>query len=74
MKGNLFEVTSAGETVWRYLCPVTSAPLAQGASAPTDAARPDQFMNAVFRVQRYAPTYAGLKGRDLTPRGPIETY
>jgi hypothetical protein len=31
-------------------------------------------MNAVFRVQRYAPTYAGLKGRDLTPRGPIETY
>lgn len=74
VKGNLFEVTSAGETVWRYLCPVTSAPLAQGASIPVDAARPDQFMNAVFRVYRYAPTYAGLVGRDLTSRGTIETY
>jgi formylglycine-generating enzyme required for sulfatase activity len=74
VKGNLFEVTSAGEMVWRYLCPVTSTPLAQGASVPTDAVRPDQYMNAVFRVQRYAPNYAGLNGRDLTSRGPIETY
>lgn len=74
VKGNLFEVTSAGEMVWRYLCPVTSTSLAQGAMIPTDAARPDQFMNAVFRVYRYAPTYAGLVGRDLTSRGTIETY
>jgi hypothetical protein len=74
VKGNLFEVTTTGEIVWRYLCPVTSTALAQGASIPVDAVRPDQYMNAVFRVQRYSPTYAGLKGRDLTPRGAIETY
>ena len=29
-------------------------------------------MNAVFRVYRYAPDYAGLLGRDLTPQGTIE--
>ena len=32
-----------------------------------DPARTDQFMNAVFRVTRYATNYAGLIGRDLTP-------
>ncbi len=74
IKGNLFEVTSAGEIVWRYVCPVTTAPLAQGTAIPADSGRPDQFMNAVFRVTRYAPTFAGLAGRDLTPLGTIETY
>ena len=28
--------------------------------------------NAVFKVPRYAPDYAGLAGRDLTPKGVIE--
>ena len=74
IKGNLFEVTSAGETVWRYVCPVTTTPLAQGSSVPADSGRSDQFMNAVFRVDRYAPTFPGLLGRDLTPISPIETY
>ena len=31
-------------------------------------------MNAVFRVTRYAPDFPGLVGRDLTPKGTIETY
>ncbi len=31
-------------------------------------------MNAVFRVNRYPTNYAGLAGKDLTPRGTIETY
>lgn len=74
IKGNLFEVTSAGETVWRYVCPVTTTPLAQGSTIPADSGRPDQFMNAVFRVTRYAPDFAGLVGRDLAPQGTIETY
>jgi hypothetical protein len=73
IKGNLFEVTSAGLTVWRYLCPVTDAgPMTQGASIPVDPARSDQFMNAVFRVDRYATNYPGLVGRDLPPQGTIE--
>jgi formylglycine-generating enzyme required for sulfatase activity len=74
VKGNLFEVTSAGEMVWRYVNPVTTTPLTQGAAIPLDANRSDQYMNAVFRVQRYAPDYPGLAGRTLTPLGTIEKY
>jgi len=72
IKGNLFEVTSAGETVWRYVNPVTTTPLAQGSTVPTDPNRSDQYMNAVFRVTRYGSDYAGLQGKDLSPIGVIE--
>ncbi len=74
IKGKLFEVTPAGQTVWQYNCPVAASVLAQGAVPPTDAARTDQFMNAVFRVYRYPTNYPGLQGKDLTPRGSVETY
>ena len=74
VKGNLFEVTSAGRIVWQYVCPVTTTTLAQGAAIPLDPARSNQYMNAVFRVTRYAPDFAGLVGKDLTPIGTIETY
>jgi formylglycine-generating enzyme required for sulfatase activity len=72
--GRLFEVTSTGETVWQYVCPVTTSPLAQGSAIPPDPGKAGQYMNAVFRVVRYAPDFAGLKDKDLTPQGPIETY
>ena len=72
VKGNLFEVTVAGQTVWHYICPVSSTIMTQGDSIPVDPARTDQFMNAVFRVNRYATNYAGLFGRDLTAQGTIE--
>ena len=73
VKGNLFEVTTAGQMVWRYVCPVTdSGPLTQGDVIPGDGVRADQYMNAVFRVYRYAPDYAGLLGRDLTAQGTVE--
>ena len=74
IKGNLFEVTTAGQIVWRYICPVTSEILSQGSTVPIDPARPDQLLNAVFRVYRYPTNYVGLAGKDLTPRGTIETY
>ncbi|MEI6647319.1 MAG: DUF1566 domain-containing protein, partial [bacterium] len=74
IKGNLFEVTTAGQIVWRYICPVTSEILSQGSTVPSDPARPDQLMNAVFRVYRYPTNYVGLAGKDLTPHGTIETY
>jgi formylglycine-generating enzyme required for sulfatase activity len=72
--GDLFEVTTAGQMVWRYICPETTTILSQGSTVPSDPARPDQLMNAVFRVNRYATNYVGLLGKDLTPRGTIETY
>jgi hypothetical protein len=74
VKGNLFEVTAAGEVVWQYVNPVTTAPLAQGSAIPADPGKADQLANAVFRVTRYGTDFPGLQGRDLTPIGPIETY
>jgi formylglycine-generating enzyme required for sulfatase activity len=74
VNGNLFEVTSAGQTVWQYICPETTAPLAQGSAIPLDSGHAGQYMNAVFRVMRYPTNYPGLAGKDLTPRGTIETY
>lgn len=74
VNGVLFEVTSAGEVVRQYVSPVTTTPLAQGAAILADANRAGQYMNAVFRVVRYAPDYPGLAGRTLTPIGTIETY
>jgi sugar lactone lactonase YvrE/formylglycine-generating enzyme required for sulfatase activity len=74
VKGNIFEVTPAGQIVWRYVCPVTTTVLTQGDTIPQDPGHAGQYMNAVFRVVRYAPDYPGLSGRDLTPVGPIEKY
>jgi formylglycine-generating enzyme required for sulfatase activity len=72
-KGILFEVTTAGETVWQYINPVTTTAQAQGSTIAADANKVGQFMNAVFRVVRYGVGYPGLVGRDLTPKGTIET-
>jgi hypothetical protein len=69
--GNLFEVTPAGETVWQYVNPmVRGGILAQGENPGKDMR--GHLWNAVFKVHRYAPDYAGLKGRDLAPKGVIE--
>jgi hypothetical protein len=69
--GHLFEVTPAGETVWQYVNPVVRGGiLAQGETPGKDVR--GHFFNAVFKVHRYAPGYAGLKGRDLSPKGVIE--
>ena len=63
-QGTLFEVTPEGETVWRYVSPVTrGGPLTQG--------QPPE-RNFVFRAYRYAPDFPGLAGQDLTPGQPIE--
>lgn len=73
--GTFLEVTASGEVVWKYINPVVgTGPLAQYATIPDDPARAGEKMNGVFRVTRYATTYAGLAGRDLTPLGTVETY
>jgi hypothetical protein len=73
--GIFVEATSAGETVWKYVDPVTNhGSLTQGDSIPQDPTHPGEYMNMVFRVQRYSPTYQGLIGRDLTPGDFIELY
>jgi hypothetical protein len=69
--GHFFELTPQGEIVWDYVNPVVDqAILAQGESPEIDPR--GHPMNAIFKIHRYAPDYAGLAGRDLTPGDPIE--
>lgn len=71
--GRIFEITSEGEKIWEYINPVTNqGPLAQGDSLPPFANAPWRKLNAIFRAYRYAGDYAGLQGRDLSPKGVIE--
>ena len=73
--GTFTEVTPAGETCWKYICPVDDqGPMYQGDSIPHDSTHPDETLNSVFRVYRYPTTYAGFAGRDLTPGPYIELY
>jgi hypothetical protein len=74
ISGDIFEVTPAGQIVWRYVNPVTTEVLNQGDTIPVDPARPDQLLNAVFRAQKYPTSYAAFAGRSLTPSGTVERY
>ena len=74
--GSIFQVTPDGQTVWRYVNPITSigvptqyksSTLHQGENSPTDG-------NTVYRAPWYPPDHPALKGMDLTPKGPIEHY
>ena len=70
--GNFFEVTVAKDMVWQYINPVVaSGPMTQGDPIPSGQQGQE---NTVFRSPRYAPDYAGLAGKDLTPGAPIEKY
>jgi hypothetical protein len=71
--GTLFEVTSAGVTVWRYVNPVVrTGPLGKSDAIPPDDNKAGQFLNEVFKAFRYGPAFPGLLGRDLTPGLVIE--
>jgi len=73
--GDFTEVTNSGNLVWRYICPVDdNGPMNQGDTIPTNPVRPDETMNSVFRIYRYAPDYPAFTGRDLTPGDFIEKY
>ena len=65
-QGRIFEVTRAGATVWQYTNPEASGALAQQGDIVEG--------NEVFRAPRYAPGYAGLRGKTLTPGAPLERY
>jgi hypothetical protein len=71
VRGTFFEVTSAGETVWKYVNPVVrNGILAQGETSGLD--HRGHNWNAVFKNHRYPLDYPAFVGRDLTPLGPIE--
>ncbi|MCB9187127.1 MAG: aryl-sulfate sulfotransferase [Flavobacteriales bacterium] len=64
VNGRLFEVDESGNTVWEYVSPITNS------GAVNQGTTPNQ--NSVFRCTRYAASYAGLSGRDLTPGNVLE--
>ena len=64
--GKFFEVNGSGKTVWEYINPVTRNGILMQGETPT--------ANPVFKVYRYSPNYSGLVGKDLSPKGRIETY
>jgi PKD repeat protein len=73
--GQLLEVTSSGDIVWKYICPVdASGPMKQGTTPPTDPARSGETMNSVFRIYRYLPSCPAFAGRTLTPGDFVEKY
>jgi len=73
--GQFLEVTSAGEIVWKYICPVQqTGPITQGKSPDADAARTGELMNSVFRVYKYPTTYAAFIGKTLTAGDYVEIY
>ncbi len=73
--GNFIEVTPNHNVVWKYLCPAdANGPLTQGNVIPNDPTHPGEFMNAVFRVYKYDPSYSAFTGKVLTPGNFIELY
>jgi len=73
--GRFLEVTSSGEIVWEYICPVEkTGVITQGNLPADDPARADETMNSVFRVYKYPVNYAAFTGKTLTPGDFIEIY
>ena len=73
--GRFLEVTTAGEIVWEYICPVDqNGVITQGNTPPADAARSGELMNSVFRVYKYPTNYAAFTGKTLTPGDYVEKY
>ncbi len=73
--GTLFEVTSGGQVIWKYINPViNTGPLYYDDSIPSDPNNVGTYQNYVFKVHRYAPTYTAFTGKDLTPGSLIELY
>lgn len=71
--GAFLEVTSAGEIVWKYICPVQgTGPITQGNKPDADPARTGETMNSVFRVYKYPANYAAFTGKTLIPGDYVE--
>jgi hypothetical protein len=70
--GHFFEVTGDGEVVWEYINPIAGG-RGFDKGSPYKVLKDGQF-NWVFTCHRYGPDFSGLKGKDLTPKGPITEF
>jgi hypothetical protein len=60
----MFEVTPDKKIVWEFQNPV-------GNKGPVCTREDTQMPFWVHRSYRYASDYPGLKGKDLSPKGPL---
>ncbi len=71
LNGRFLEVDEAGTILWEYINAVDKeGPMAQYEIASLD--NKGHFWNAIFKIHRYAPDFAGFDGRDLTPGDVLE--
>jgi len=69
--GTFTEVTSKKNIVWKYISPVTNSGITKQGSSTGGTF--GMQMNQCFRACRYAPDFAGFKGKTLTPAAtPLE--
>ena len=69
--GNVFEVTEAGEQVWRYKNPIyNNEAVAANAELPDSTGL--NTANLVFRSTRYPTDYPGFAPLNLAPQGYVE--
>lgn len=62
-EGLVMEIDQQEQEVWRYVNPVATVGILEQGQIDN---------NKLFRAHRYAPNYAGLAGRNLSPGDPIE--
>jgi hypothetical protein len=69
--GTLWEVTPAKTVVWKYISPVTNSGITKQGQNPGGGM--GMQPNQCFITHRYAPDFAGFKGKTLTPAStPLE--
>lgn len=64
-KGRISEIQKDGTLVWSYV-----NPSGEGISVQYD--NPTNYLTNIFRGEKYPFDYAGLSGKDLSPKGLIE--
>ncbi len=72
--GHIFEVTPEGDIVWEYINPVGDRLENDLGVYRMMTDRVGEGFNSIFKCQRYSLDYAGLEGRDLTPKGTITEF
>lgn len=63
-EGVFWEIDTADQVVWKYVCPVNSSGPMKQNTIPTG--------NGCFRATRLATSYPAFAGRDVSPKGVIE--
>jgi hypothetical protein len=64
MEGHMFEVTPDKKIAWEFQNPI-------GNKGPVCTREDTQMPFWVHRSYRYAADYPGLKGKNLSPKGPL---